>query len=69
MRRTFSGILLAGDPLIHQALEANRRYREAEETQKSAEEIERLRLLAESLYQAVTDYQLLIHKQLDETVH
>lgn len=58
MKRTFEGLIMAGEPLIQQAVDALRLYHEAQEQGAPAEEVERLRLLAESLYQAVTDYQL-----------
>ncbi|MCO7597524.1 MULTISPECIES: hypothetical protein [Pseudomonas] len=58
MKRTLEGMILAGEPLMQQAIDALRRYHEAEESGAALEEVERLRLLAESLYQAVTDYQL-----------
>jgi len=48
----------AGEPLIKQAIDAMRQYHEAEAAGQPAEEVERLRLLAESLFQAVSDYQL-----------
>ncbi|MFO3723931.1 hypothetical protein [Pseudomonas sp. HLMP] len=51
-------MILAGEPLMQQAIDALRRYHEAEDSGAASEEVERLRLLAESLYQAVTDYQL-----------
>ena len=49
----------AGEPLILEALEAQRLYREAKASGCPQEEIDRLKILAESLVQAVTDYQLL----------
>ena len=48
----------AGEPLILEALEALRLYREAKASGRPQEEIDRLKILAESLVQAVTDYQL-----------
>ena len=42
--------------MIQQAIEAMRHHREAEVAGKSPDELERLRLLADSLYQAVVDY-------------
>lgn len=48
----------AGEPLMQQALDAMRRYHEARDSVNSAEEVERLRLVAEALYQAVNEYQL-----------
>ncbi len=58
MKRTILGMLDAGETLILQASEAVSRYREAEAAGKPPEEVERLRLLAESLFQVVTDFQL-----------
>ena len=49
----------AGEPLILEALEAQRLYREAKASGCPQEEIDRLKILAESLVQAVADYQLL----------
>jgi len=58
-KRTFIGMVEAGEPLIQQAIDAMREYHEAEAVSLPREEIERLRLLAESLFQAVIDYQLI----------
>ncbi|WP_414707846.1 hypothetical protein [Pseudomonas sp. UBA6562] len=41
-----------------EATAALRRYNEAQDACEPAEQVERLRVLAESAYQAVTDYQL-----------
>jgi len=57
-KRTFIGMVEAGEPLIQQAIDAMREYHQAQDRGAPAEEIERLRLLAESLFQAVSDYQL-----------
>ena len=57
-KRTFIGMVEAGEPLIQQAVDAMRKYHQAQDRGASAAEIERLRLLAESLFQAVSDYQL-----------
>lgn len=56
--KTLAGIIEAGEPQIQQAIDAHRRYREAQDAGLPSNEVERLRLEAESLYQAVTDYQL-----------
>ncbi|MFT0869655.1 hypothetical protein [Pseudomonas sp. CAM1A] len=48
----------AGEPLISEATEALRLYHNAQAAGVSPEEVERLRVIAESAYQAVTDYQL-----------
>ncbi len=59
MKKTILGMTQAGEPLILEALEALRLYREAKTSGRPQEEIDRLKILAESLVQAVTDYQLL----------
>lgn len=58
MKRTLEGMIEAGEPLIQEAIDALRRYHEAQDTGAPPGEVERLRLIAESAYQAVTDYQL-----------
>ncbi|MDN7142673.1 hypothetical protein KC131_18655 [Pseudomonas sp. JQ170] len=55
--KTLSGLIEAGEPLIQQAIDALQRYHETQEAGRLANEVERLRLEAESLYHAVTDYQ------------
>ena len=57
-KRTFIGMVEAGEPLIQQAIDAMREYHQAQDRGAPAEEFERLRLLAESLFQVVSDYQL-----------
>jgi len=59
VKRTFIGMAAAGEPLMRQALEAIRRAHEAEAAGLPDLEVQRLHLLADSLYQAVIDYQLL----------
>ncbi|WP_225923125.1 hypothetical protein [Pseudomonas xantholysinigenes] len=59
MKRTIEGMIEAGEPLMREALEALRAYQDAEKGGAPSEELRRLRLLADSLYQAVVDYQLL----------
>ncbi|AIL61129.1 hypothetical protein [Pseudomonas alkylphenolica] len=51
------GKIAAGEPLMQQAMGALRRYHEARDSHKPAEEVERLRLEAESLFEAVHEYQ------------
>ncbi len=58
MKRTIQGMTEAGEPLILEALEALRLYREAKISGCPPEEVNRLRILADSLVQTVTDYQL-----------
>ncbi|AGZ36511.1 MAG: hypothetical protein ACOKSU_20650 [Pseudomonas sp.] len=57
-KRTFIGMVEAGEPLIQQAVDAMREYHQAQDCGAPLEEVERLRLLAESLFQVVLDYQL-----------
>ncbi|WP_413052167.1 hypothetical protein [Pseudomonas bubulae] len=59
MKRTILGMTEAGEPLILEALEALRLYREAKNLGRPQEEIDQLKILADSLVQTVTDYQLL----------
>lgn len=49
MKRTILGMTQAGEPLILEALEALRLYREAKTSGRPQEEIDRLKILAESL--------------------
>ncbi|MGJ7547600.1 hypothetical protein [Pseudomonas alloputida] len=46
-------------PLYTQAVEALREFHQAQATGVSGAELERLRLIAEDRFQAVTDYQLI----------
>lgn len=50
--------LLPDHPMYGDAVAAMKRYHEAQAAGESAEKVERLRLIAESQFQAVTDYQL-----------
>ncbi|WP_367863234.1 hypothetical protein [Pseudomonas guariconensis] len=58
VKKTLEGVVEAGEQLIREAIEATRAYHQAEAEGRPAVEIERLRLIADSLYQAVTEYQL-----------
>ena len=51
-------ILPPDHPAYTEAVEAMRRYHEAQGKGAPAIEVERLRLIAEALFQAVTDYQM-----------
>lgn len=68
MKRTLEGMALAGEPLLRDALEAIRAHRDAEEGGAPLEEIERLRLIADSLYNAVIDFQLIVAGQPPSTI-
>lgn len=58
VKRTLDGMLLAGEPLMQEAINALRLYHETKDSGAPAAEVERLRQLAASAFQAVTDYQL-----------
>ncbi|MGX1022509.1 hypothetical protein AB7M33_005185 [Pseudomonas sp. Y3 TE3536] len=58
-KRTFIGMVEAGESLIQQAIDAMREYHQAQDRGAPPEEVKRLCLLADSLYQAVIDYQLI----------
>lgn len=60
--------MAAGNPLMQQALQALRLYNEAK-GKKPAEEVERLRLEAESLMAAVQAYQLRVLGGLVQMLH
>lgn len=51
-------ILPPDHPAYTEAVEAMRRYHEAQDTGAPAVEVEKLRLIAERLFQSVTDYQM-----------
>lgn len=69
MKRTVLGMIEAGEPLIQQAIDAMRCYHEAKAAGSSAQEVERLRVLAESMFQAVQDYQLRALGGSAKTIH
>lgn len=69
VKRSFIGIVEAGAALIQQAIDAMREFRAAEAANAPAEEVERLRVLADSLYHAVIDFQLIEAKQPPDTIH
>ena len=60
MKRTIQGMIDAGEPLIEEAIAALRQYHEAQAAGLAPGQVERLRLIAESAFQAVTDYQLYV---------
>ena len=69
MKRTILGMAEAGEALISAALEAQDHCREAKKAGRPTEEVERLRILADSLVQTVTDYQLLADEANTITRH
>lgn len=58
MKQTLLGMVVAGEALLLEAIEATRVYHQAEAEGWSITEVERLRILADSLYHIVADYQL-----------
>ncbi|HBP5426614.1 TPA: hypothetical protein L6B64_07155 [Pseudomonas aeruginosa] len=69
MKRTILGMVEAGEPLLQRVLQAIRAHQQAVDEGRSAEEIERLRLEADHLYQTVIDYQLHKAGTLGQSVH
>lgn len=69
MKRTVEGIAQAGELLVRQALDATLAHQSAQDRGASPEEVERLRLLADFLYYAVVDFQLLEAGNLPESIH
>ncbi|MDH1143386.1 hypothetical protein N5C60_02010 [Pseudomonas mosselii] len=69
MKRTILGMAEAGEQLLQQALQAIRAHQHAVDEGRPAEEIERLRLEADHLYQTVIDYQLHKAGTLGQSVH
>ncbi|MBA1193376.1 hypothetical protein G7007_10945 [Pseudomonas entomophila] len=57
MKKTFNGLVLAGESLIRCALIATREVRAAEAAGALPEEVARLQLLADSAYEAAAGYQ------------
>lgn len=62
-------VLLPDHPMYTDAVEAMKRYHQAQADGVSGAALERLRLLAEHRFQAVTDYQLRALGGPSETSH
>lgn len=58
MVKNLKNVLPPDHPMYADAVEAMKRYHQAQAEGVSGMELERLRLLAEHSFQAVTDYQL-----------
>lgn len=58
MKRDLSKVLMPDHPLYTEAVEALKLYHQAQAKGVVGAELERLRLMAEYRFQAVTDYQL-----------
>ncbi|MFG0528975.1 hypothetical protein ACF8FB_01300 [Pseudomonas sp. yb_2] len=58
MKKNLSKVLLPGHPMYNDAVDAFKRYHQAQAESVMGAELERLRLMAMHRFQAVTDYQL-----------
>lgn len=58
MKKDLSKVLLPDHPMYTDAVDALKRYHQAQANGVTGNELERLRLMAEHQFQAVTDYQL-----------
>lgn len=58
MKKDLSKVLLPDHPMYTDAVDALKRYHQAQANGVTGAEFERLRLMAEHQFQAVTDYQL-----------
>ncbi|MFJ4260244.1 hypothetical protein ACIP01_25265 [Pseudomonas monteilii] len=58
MKRDLSKVLMPDHPLYTEAVEALKAYHQAEADGVEGMELERLRLMAEHRFQAITDYQM-----------
>ncbi|KAF1311995.1 hypothetical protein BLX42_05775 [Pseudomonas sp. SG-MS2] len=58
MKRDLSKVLMSDHPLYTEAVEALKVYHQAQADGVGGAELERLKLMAEHRFQAVTDYQL-----------
>ncbi len=62
-------ILEPDNPLMTQALDALKRYHEMQAAGQSAEDVERLRLEAEGLFEAVSEFQFRMLGCRTDTLH
>lgn len=69
MKRDLSKILMPDHPLYTEAVEALKIYHQAQADGVGGAELERLKLMAEHRFQAVTDYQLQAFGGPAEQVH
>ncbi|MBV4540098.1 hypothetical protein [Pseudomonas vlassakiae] len=69
MAKEPNNVLPPDHPMYTDAVEAMKRYHQAQANGVSGAELERLRLLAEHRFQAVTDYQLRALGGPSETSH
>lgn len=69
MKKDVFAILEPGSPLMTQALVALKRFYEAKQARLPDEEVERLQLEAEQLFQAVNEFQQRMLGRRTDTLH
>lgn len=69
MKRDVTKVLLPDHQAFSDATEAMKCYQEAKDAGASPEEVEHLKILAESLFQAINNYQLRVLGGPDYTNH
>lgn len=69
MKKEVFAILEPDNPLMTQAIEALKRYHEAQAAGQAIEDVERLRLKAEGMFQAVSEFQFRMLGKRDDTLH
>lgn len=69
MKRTLEGMVTAGEELLRQALDANRRLQQAVADGEPPEDVERHRVLADRLYRQVTEHQLIATGKAPHIIH
>lgn len=69
MKKDMFAILEPGNPLMTQALDAIKRYYEAQQAKLPDDEIERIRLEAEALFRAVNEFQQRMLGRRSDTLH
>lgn len=69
MNKYIFSILEPDNPLVNQAMDAFRRYHEAQAAKLSDAEVERLRIAAESLFQAVSEFQQRVMGLREDAFH
>ncbi|WP_434120371.1 hypothetical protein [Pseudomonas fortuita] len=69
MKKEVFAILEPGNPLMTKAIDALKRYHEAQAAGLPAEEVERLKTEAEQLFQAVSEFQFRMLGCRSDTLH
>lgn len=69
MKRDLAKVLTPDHQAFCDAMEAMKRYQEAKDAGAPSEEVEKLKIRAESLFQAINDYQLRVLGGPDYTRH